>query len=212
MGSTEAMRCLLEGASEASAAELATLFRLFGLVDKAAPQRAHCVRCHASYDPTLNAADACTVPHPEFAETDYGRIKSSSDYNMTLSCCGITWRGGVESEPPSYNCISAPHTTSIDDVRKHHRTDEEIERHGELDRRGRILETCAQRAARRRRPTARWSLERLCLALRLSRSYFFARSRAAWRFISTTRPAHPWSGCRSLCTRASVSEAAALPV
>ena len=144
MEPVDAKRRLLASTALASPDDLAALFRLCGLADRATPTMAHCLRCHAGYDVALSPRGACKIEHSEDAEIESYKCKPG--YEHSLPCCRLTWNDEMddEPEPPTRYCISARHTTSIADVRKHHRTDEEIEEYGDFDRRGRILETCAQ--------------------------------------------------------------------
>ena len=136
-------RRALASAPTASADDLANMLRLLGLADRIAVQSAHCVRCHSTYDATLNTDNACDIWHAEDAMETIDCRKRGYVYRMTISCCGLQWEGSYEDPPPA-GCITASHTTDVNDVRRHHRTDETLREHGKYDRNGRIVETCAQ--------------------------------------------------------------------
>lgn len=143
--SADIKRRVLAGALTASADELATVLRFLGLAERSEVQPAHCVRCHARFDETLNHEAACKIVHPAAAYDEHECYKSGKQYEFSLPCCGLGWQDHTtDPEPPEDYCVLSRHTTSLEDVREHHRTDAEVEERGDYDARGRIFRTCAQ--------------------------------------------------------------------
>ena len=129
----------------ASADELATVLRLLGLAERATPRPAHCVRCHAAYDETLNWPTACKLPHPEAAIDEHECYKSGKQYEFSLPCCSLGWQDyTTDPDPPEEYCVVARHTTDVKSVVEYHRSDEAVGDSAEYDEKGRIVKTCAQ--------------------------------------------------------------------
>lgn len=104
--STKVLACLLEALETAPDTELEALAALLAPLSAQADVKKHCVRCHITYTENKNHSSACQIKHNDEGETDEGIT--------TLNCCGISFN--AEYGPAPGFCISARHTTDMDDV------------------------------------------------------------------------------------------------
>ena len=110
--STKVHGCLLEAIETASDTELEALVALLAPLSAQAGVKKHCVRCHITYTENKNHSSACKIQHNDEGETEY---EVGTDEGITtLNCCGVSFN--AEFEPAPGFCISAPHTTDVDDV------------------------------------------------------------------------------------------------
>jgi len=111
--STKVHDCLLDTLETASDTELEALAALLAPLSTQSSSKKHCVRCHLAYTENTNHSAACKIKHSDDeGETEY---ETGTDTGITtLYCCGFSFDAEHEREPEF--CISASHTTNVDDV------------------------------------------------------------------------------------------------
>ena len=117
--------CLLAVLPTLSREEYSNLAHLLTPLRMGEPSVRHCLRCHCTYDASVEGEDVCVIPHTVVG----GPVDKNGDGDvMMAACCGSEWfaTGGDGNM-----CFRGSHTDDPEDMENHYGTDAELVKYAE---------------------------------------------------------------------------------